>query len=144
MGNSQGSSKAWNDYLYAPKSFNVVPDPRQGPTFDPMLGFPNGRKVRELPVSKEDMENWQIPGKYRNYCAHKYIDVKKCYRQTNLMQRLFLKSCEHPMHDWHSCLNDERILGYKEYEREKRLLARQKRRITKGLEEAPELSAEAM
>lgn len=59
-------------------------NPRVGPrtdrpsTFDPLYGFSNGRKKREMMVSWEEMDRWQLPIEHRDYCAHLLIPYLKC------------------------------------------------------------------
>ena len=45
------------------------------PTFDPMLGFPQGRVPRVLNVSAEEMEAVQLQPWEKNYCADLHIKV---------------------------------------------------------------------
>ena len=65
----------------SPNSVTPVQDSR--PTFDPMLGFPNGRVQRNLSVSAEEMEAVQLQPWEKNYCADLHIKV----RQTNIILR---------------------------------------------------------
>lgn len=48
------------------------------PTFDPLYGFPNGRKVREMKATWEEMDEQRLTPGERDYCAHLLIDFKKC------------------------------------------------------------------
>ncbi|WAR23108.1 NDUB7-like protein [Mya arenaria] len=90
----------------------------KGPTFDPMLGFPNGRKERVAPLTHEVMVDANIPLKYRDYCSDKYLDWLQCMREESFGRNT--------------------VIRWKEYEREKRLRERRKRRIEKGLEPDPD------
>ena len=58
----------------SPNSVTPVQDSR--PTFDPMLGFPNGRVQRNLSVSAEEMEAVQLQPWEKNYCADLHIKVR--------------------------------------------------------------------
>lgn len=48
------------------------------PTFDPEYGFKNGRKKREMKVSWEEMDRWQLTIEQRDYCAHLLIPYLSC------------------------------------------------------------------
>lgn len=48
------------------------------PTFDPLAGFPKGRKRREMKVSWEEMDKWKLTPGQRDYCAHLLIPYMKC------------------------------------------------------------------
>ncbi|XP_071121512.1 NADH dehydrogenase [ubiquinone] 1 beta subcomplex subunit 7-like [Mytilus edulis] len=110
---------------------DVAPDYRNAPKFDPMLGFQNGRKERVMMVSAEDMDVAKVPLRHRGYCAHLYIEWRKC-----MQDHFFMTSkCGHPKHDFENCEFEDYVLRMKEYEREKRLLKRQKRIREKQLRE---------
>ncbi|XP_032672920.1 NADH dehydrogenase [ubiquinone] 1 beta subcomplex subunit 7 [Odontomachus brunneus] len=102
---------------------DVMPVPEGPPTFDPMLGFPEGRRVRELPVSEEDMIAAKIPLDKRDFCAHKYMDLLYCMRR----HYPFMLKCAHERHEYFRCEAEDTTLRLKEYERERRLLERKKR-----------------
>ncbi|XP_014478542.1 PREDICTED: NADH dehydrogenase [ubiquinone] 1 beta subcomplex subunit 7 [Dinoponera quadriceps] len=102
---------------------DVMPVPEGPPTFDPMLGFPTGRKPREMLVSEEDMIAAKIPRDRRDYCAHKYMDLLQCHR---IHYPVMLK-CAYEKHEYSRCRANDTILRLKEYERERRLLERRKR-----------------
>merc|ERR1719187_621885 len=53
----------------------------------------------------------QVPMEYRDYCAHHYINYAKCQRTQKA---------------WQHCEFDDFIMRMKEYERERRLLQREK------------------
>ena len=55
---------------------SVTPEQDSKPTFDPMIGFPNGRVPRVLNVSAEEMEAVQLQPWEKNYCADLHIKVK--------------------------------------------------------------------
>lgn len=48
------------------------------PTFDPNYGFPKQRKKREMKMTWEEMDQWQIPRSQRDYCAHLLVPFLKC------------------------------------------------------------------
>merc|ERR1711976_749523 len=71
----------------------------------------------------------------RDYCAHHLIDFYKCRRD----KFPWVAGCKDIKHHWDTCQYNDFVLRMKEYEREKRLLKRAKR---KGeLEDVPGLSA---
>merc|ERR1712136_320224 len=63
----------------------------------------------------------KLPLKYRDYCAHYYITYRKCKRDEGLFD-----NCDHGRHDWEQCQYENFVLRMKEYERERRLLQREK------------------
>uniref|UniRef100_A0A0K8TPD0 NADH dehydrogenase [ubiquinone] 1 beta subcomplex subunit 7 n=1 Tax=Tabanus bromius TaxID=304241 RepID=A0A0K8TPD0_TABBR len=108
---------------------DVTPHPLKDPSFDPNFGFPQGRKPRVMIATKEEMESAKLPLADRDYCAHKLLKYRSCRSDVYP----FLYKCHHEKHDYLNCEYEDYILRMKEYEREKRLLARQKR-IQKKME----------
>uniref|UniRef100_A0A0K8RBL0 NADH dehydrogenase [ubiquinone] 1 beta subcomplex subunit 7 n=1 Tax=Ixodes ricinus TaxID=34613 RepID=A0A0K8RBL0_IXORI len=97
------------------------------PSFDPMLGFPNGRKRREMVATEAELESARIPPKNRTYCAHKLIEFKACRKDHfPLVYR-----CQHEKHEYEDCMYQDYLIRYKEYERERRLRAREEQRRRK-------------
>ena len=47
-------------------------------TFDPVAGFPHGRKPREMKVTWEEMDQYGLTIGQRDYCAHLLIPLIKC------------------------------------------------------------------
>ncbi|OWF40828.1 NADH dehydrogenase [ubiquinone] 1 beta subcomplex subunit 7-like [Mizuhopecten yessoensis] len=106
----------------------LYPYEKENPTFDPNYGFSNGRKEREPPISYEQMVSAKVPEEFRDYCAHYYIDFKKCL----LKSVPFGYRCNHEKHHFEECQQNEMISRMKEYEREKRLLQRAHRKKLQG------------
>ncbi|XP_018300796.1 NADH dehydrogenase [ubiquinone] 1 beta subcomplex subunit 7 [Mycetomoellerius zeteki] len=102
---------------------DTMPKSDGKPTFDPMFGFPNGRKIREKPLSEEDMMAFKIPLEKRDYCAHKYMELHECKRR----HFPFMLKCAHERHQYNACYVEDYVIRMKEYERERRLLEREKR-----------------
>ncbi|XP_031826850.1 NADH dehydrogenase (ubiquinone) B18 subunit [Nomia melanderi] len=113
MGNTTAILRGWNDY----------PEGDVVPSFDPMLGFPNGRKEREMPLTLQEMRAARIPLRFRDYCAHKYLELEACKRQ-NIPLPYY---CRHERHAYDVCLTEDYMLRTKEYERERRLRRRQRK-----------------
>ncbi|KAB0368824.1 hypothetical protein FD755_019858 [Muntiacus reevesi] len=120
---------------------SVEPDPLQMPTFPPDYGFPE-RKEREMVATQQEMNDAQLVLRQRDYCAHYLIRFLKCKRD-NFPNFL---ACKHEQHDWEHL---DYVKRMKEFERERRLLRRKKRReqraadMAKGLgpgEVAPEVA----
>ena len=65
----------------------------------------------------------------RDYCAHKWIENQACLKNN----RPFYWRCKHERHAYAECLFDDAVLRMKEWEREKRIRARE---ILKEKEEA--------
>ncbi|XP_070272262.1 NADH dehydrogenase [ubiquinone] 1 beta subcomplex subunit 7 [Myotis yumanensis] len=99
------------------------PDPLRMPTFPPDYGFP-GRKEREMVATQQQMNDAQLVLQQRDYCAHYLIRLLKCKRDSfpNFL------ACKHEQHDWDYCEHLDYVKRMKEFERERRLLQRKKRR----------------
>ncbi|CAL1270332.1 unnamed protein product [Larinioides sclopetarius] len=93
------------------------PEPPYEPEFDPMLGFPNGRKVRTVKTTKEEMESAAIRPELRDYCIDDYMQFLKC-RQDHFP---LVYKCKHELHKYHNCEFEDFVIRMKEYEREARL-----------------------
>ncbi|KAL1505378.1 hypothetical protein ABEB36_004961 [Hypothenemus hampei] len=115
MGNSFGYAfeNGINRYLHP----EITPSPDEHPTFDPLLGFPEGRKERVMLATKEEMVSCKIPLVNRDYCAHKLIEYLGC-RKDNFP---FVVKCAHEKHAYLNCRYDDFVTRMKEYERERRL-----------------------
>ncbi|KAM6218269.1 NADH dehydrogenase [ubiquinone] 1 beta subcomplex subunit 7 [Rhynchocyon petersi] len=107
------------------------PDPLRMPTFDPNFGFPE-RKERVMVATQQQMNDAQLPLHLRDYCAHHLIRLLKCKRDTfpNFL------ACKHEQHDWEYCEHLDYVSRMKEFERERRLLQRKKRREKREAEAA--------
>ncbi|PAA59504.1 hypothetical protein BOX15_Mlig011448g3 [Macrostomum lignano] len=102
---------------------DAAPDLIKGSRFDPLLGFPNGRKERPMPpITEDEMIMAGLPEQQRDYCAHWYLAFFKCRYQYKA--RSFWK-CADVLHGVEQCQYDDRVLRMKEHERERRLMLRQ-------------------
>lgn len=101
---------------------DVMPDYNCEPSFDPLLGAPN-RKERISNVTKEEMISAKIPLKFRDYCVDKLLKYQSCRADSFP----FVYKCAHERHEYMNCEYEDYVLRMKEFEREKRLLYRQKR-----------------
>ncbi|XP_076353574.1 NADH dehydrogenase (ubiquinone) B18 subunit [Tachypleus tridentatus] len=111
------------------------PDYKNEPTFDPLYGFPNGRKERVMIATQEEMESAKLPLEDRDYCAHLLLKHLAC----RVDQFPFVFRCAHEKHQYLDCQHEDYVLRMKEYEREKRLLAREaNKRAKQQLEEMEE------
>ncbi|PNI50938.1 NDUFB7 isoform 1 [Pan troglodytes] len=108
---------------------SVEPDPLQMPTFPPDYGFPE-RKEREMVATQQEMMDAQLRLQLRDYCAHYLIRLLKCKRDSfpNFL------ACKQERHDWDYCEHRDYVMRMKEFERERRLLQRKKRREKKAAE----------
>jgi len=111
---------------YAGKPMSIpeadYPDNKAGPTFDP-----NGdeRPVKVKPkATVAEMENARVPRQFRNYCVDHYIAWKKC-KFDNFPT---LYKCDEIYEHWNHCLMLEKHDQSREYERERRLLERKKKK----------------
>lgn len=118
---------AYSTFMYP----DVTPDYSKPPTFDPLYGFENGRKPRKALITAEEMEVAQIKPDQRDYCAHHLIDFYKCRRE----KFPWVHGCKHDLHVWNECQFEDYVLRMKEYERERRLKERAKRKAAKDGEE---------
>ncbi|KAG7153642.1 NADH dehydrogenase [ubiquinone] 1 beta subcomplex subunit 7-like [Homarus americanus] len=105
----------------------TTPDYTKEPTFDPLYGFSEGRKERVKLATKEQMESVQLPLDKRDYCAHLAIKHRACRERV----WPFTYQCAHEKHEYLNCEYDDYVLRLKEYERERRLLERAKRKAAK-------------
>ena len=105
-----------------PIASDDYPESHKPPSFDPQLGFPNGRKKRVMIATEQEMRAARVPLYFRDYCAHKYIDYLQCQRQ----HYPFVKACKPQRNAYLECQVDDGIMRMKEYERERRLRRREK------------------
>ncbi|XP_034242031.1 NADH dehydrogenase [ubiquinone] 1 beta subcomplex subunit 7 [Thrips palmi] len=92
--------------------------------FDPMFGFEaTGRKERKIDATIAEMDSFLLPSERRDFCAKELMEYQTC--MTNNFP-LYLK-CTHQLHHYGFCQYDDYVIRMKEYEREKRLMARAKR-----------------
>ncbi|CAH8474721.1 unnamed protein product [Heterobilharzia americana] len=111
-----------------PKS---MPDIFTGPVFDPLDGFPEGRKQREFILTEEEMMAAGLKPRQRDYCAHILIALNKCRRE-HTIPRLY---CSDLHHQYSQCQREDQLLRRKEYERERRQLQRHGRQPNSDAEE---------
>ncbi|CAL4063667.1 unnamed protein product [Meganyctiphanes norvegica] len=107
------------------------PDYTKEATFDPTLGYPEGRKERVMVATQEEMEKAKIPLAERDYCAHLLINYRNC--RQNVWP--FAYQCAHEKHEYLNCQYDDYVLRMKEHEREHRLLERAKRKTARAARE---------
>jgi len=87
---------------------------------DPLLGFENGRKTREMTATQEEMESAKIPMSHRDYCAGALLKYLGCRADEFPM----VYKCHHQKHDYMNCQFEDYVIRMKEFEREKRIKAR--------------------
>ncbi|CAF0896090.1 unnamed protein product [Didymodactylos carnosus] len=104
------------------------PNIEAGPTFDPLYGFPEGRKTKTSPYTPEEMARLSIPLDHRDYCAHYYRAIMLCYAE---YQPRAYRYCNPEKHAYHECLKEDRLDVIKEHERERRLRLRRIRKDEK-------------
>ncbi|XP_054001072.1 NADH dehydrogenase [ubiquinone] 1 beta subcomplex subunit 7 [Hylaeus anthracinus] len=117
MGNVLTTFGNWSEY---PEGFKP-------PSFDPQLGFPNGRKERVMMATEQEMIAGKVPKKFRDYCAHKYLEYSACERRHWPIH----PRCRQEQHAYIHCQAEDYYLRMKEYERERRLQRREKRKMEK-------------
>ncbi|KAJ9590190.1 hypothetical protein L9F63_016679 [Diploptera punctata] len=109
-----------------------TPHPEKNPSFDPLYGFPNGRKERVMIATQAEMESAKLPLEDRDYCAHLLIKYRACRADV----APWLYKCEHEKHEYLTCQYEDYVLRMKEFERERRLLQRKKRIEARSRQEA--------
>ncbi|KAG9510418.1 NADH dehydrogenase [ubiquinone] 1 beta subcomplex subunit 7 [Fragariocoptes setiger] len=107
------------------------PDPGKPSPYDPLYGFPRGRKKRELGVTEEEMNSVGLDDDQRDYCSKEKVELKACIRNN---APLWYR-CYHQKHAIAECYYQDHIHNMKEYERERRLAERQRRIAKKKLME---------
>lgn len=75
------------------------PDPFLESKYEPLYGFPRGRKVRMAKATEVEMDSAKIEGRWRDYCADKMIKLKACRRDNNP----FFYRCNAYVHAWEEC-----------------------------------------
>ncbi|KAL5276206.1 NDUFB7 family protein [Megaselia abdita] len=103
---------------------DVTPNPENKPSFDPNFGFEGKpRKERVMIATEAEMVSAMLPLEDRDYCAHKLLKYRAC--RADVFPWLY--KCHHDKHEYLTCEYEDYILRMKEFERERRLLERQKR-----------------
>ncbi|KAI1280767.1 NADH dehydrogenase [ubiquinone] 1 beta subcomplex subunit 7 [Halotydeus destructor] len=126
MGNSIGVS-----HWFAPH-LRGYPDCELESKYEPLFGFPNGRKQRVMIATEAEMDSARLVANERDYCAHKLIKLKACRRD----EAPFYGRCHDYKHDYEHCEYLDQVMRMKEYEREKRLDDRQKRILARQRRES--------
>jgi len=122
-----GASRTYNDTLdtYWRKP-DEMPDMRAGPSFDTQIGFgENGRKERVSLTTEAEMNAANLEPSQRDYCAHKLIPLLQCKRENFPFVQWY---CHEFKSAYDHCQHDDYIMRMKEFERERRLLERAKRK----------------
>ncbi|XP_067640905.1 NADH dehydrogenase [ubiquinone] 1 beta subcomplex subunit 7 [Eurosta solidaginis] len=101
---------------------DVTPEHDCVPSFDPMFGF-ESRKERVMIATEEEMQSAKLDLADRDYCAHKLLKYRAC--RADVFP--FVYKCHHEKHDYLTCEYEDYVLRMKEFERERRLLERQKK-----------------
>ncbi|XP_015522253.1 NADH dehydrogenase [ubiquinone] 1 beta subcomplex subunit 7 [Neodiprion pinetum] len=113
-----------NTYAHYVSHPDTTPGIDIEPSFDPQIGFANGRKPRVMVATEEEMQSARLPQDRRDYCAHILIDYQACRKDV----WPWAVKCAHKNHEYLNCEYEDYIIRMKEYERERRLLERQKRK----------------
>ncbi|CAL7952344.1 unnamed protein product [Xylocopa violacea] len=116
MGNTV--QKAFSSDPY-PETFGV-------PQFDAHYGFSGKREERpKIKATKEDMIAVKIEKRFRDYCVDQYIELLRCHQK----KYPYVRRCATEQYDYYKCEYDDQVLRMKEYERERRLLIREKEKM---------------
>lgn len=75
-------------------------------------------------ATEAEMSSAKLTPQFRDYCAHKWIEYRACLKNT----RPFYWRCKHERHAYGECQFEDSVMRMKEWEREKRLKEREKRR----------------
>ncbi|NXM24814.1 NDUB7 dehydrogenase, partial [Oxyruncus cristatus] len=98
------------------------PDPLQMPTFPAEMGLPQ-RRPRVMVASASQLAQGRVPLEQRDFCAHHLLRLLRCHRDNFPLPW----GCHELRHHWDSCEHEDYVMRMKEFERERRLLQRQKR-----------------
>ncbi|CAK8689125.1 unnamed protein product [Clavelina lepadiformis] len=89
------------------------------------------RPVREMKVTSEEMDRARVPRERRDYCAHLWLGYLKCKREWFPE----LSRCDGVLHDYKHCNVDDIKHNMMEYERTKRLMARERKAMAESMAE---------
>lgn len=103
---------------------DTAPNYNKPPTFDPLVGFENGRKERAIQATREELDRANIPLDRRDYCVDYFLKFLRCREQKYPRVN---SGCHHEKHEYDQCEYEDYVLRMKEYEREKRMKERAKR-----------------
>ncbi|CAG2119361.1 unnamed protein product, partial [Medioppia subpectinata] len=56
------------------------PSDREESPYDPLYGFPNGRKPRVMAATEEEMDSAKLDPPKRDYCAHRLMEFRGCMK----------------------------------------------------------------
>ncbi|KAK4003234.1 NADH dehydrogenase [ubiquinone] 1 beta subcomplex subunit 7 [Daphnia magna] len=84
---------------------------------DPLEGFPNGRKPREIKTTLEEMESAKIPLDKRDYCVDYLMKFLECRNE----KYPWVYKCHHEKHEYLHCQYEDYLIRMKDYERNRRL-----------------------
>uniref|UniRef100_A0A6G1S7M7 NADH dehydrogenase [ubiquinone] 1 beta subcomplex subunit 7 n=1 Tax=Aceria tosichella TaxID=561515 RepID=A0A6G1S7M7_9ACAR len=99
------------------------PDGHSPIKYDPQFGFKEPREERKIPMTKEEMDSCNLEPTARDFCAHIQIQWRTCIK-ANMP---FWYKCKGLKKELNHCYWEEKIHDMKEFEREKRLNARERR-----------------
>merc|ERR1712186_99109 len=115
-----------NQLAYYWTNTEYHPDHKTDPIYPTQDGFEGPRKKREMKVTWEEMQMAGLEYGLRDYCAHHWMNLHKCYKEYYEDSSKGYRHCFHHRHEWEHCELEDQIMRMKEYEREKRLLAMKK------------------
>lgn len=104
------------------------PDGHAPIKYDPQFGFDKPREERKMIATKQEMDSCNLENGVRDFCAHYQIQWRSCIK-SNLP---LLYKCKGLRKELEHCYWEEKIHDMKEFEREKRLNARE-RKLAAGL-----------
>ncbi|KAL2725040.1 NADH dehydrogenase ubiquinone 1 beta subcomplex subunit 7, partial [Vespula squamosa] len=90
----------WSSSVIHP---DIMPEAETPPTFDSLYGFQNGRKARVMTTTDAEMKAARIPKRFRDYCAHKFLELEDCKKYHFPM----MSKCNHQSHAYQQCQYDE-------------------------------------
>ncbi|KAF6198531.1 hypothetical protein GE061_008279 [Apolygus lucorum] len=95
-----GNIQAGIDYKMHP---DVVPKPDHKSNWDPNYGFSSKREEKVMIATEEELHSAKISLQDRDYCAHKLLDYRKCYRENFP----WIMNCGHEKHTYLNCEYDD-------------------------------------
>lgn len=109
--------------LFAPHLWRQdEPDSHAPIKYDPQFGFEKPREERKMKATKEEMDSCNLDADCRDFCAHLHIAWRSCIKANSP----FWYKCKGIHKELAHCYHEEKLHDMKEFEREKRLNARER------------------
>ena len=91
------------DHMFFPHIRKGYPSDRLESKYEPLYGFPGGRKMRICHATELEMDSGALDLRFRDYCAHKLIKLRACKQE----HMPLVWRCHHYRHAYEECLYHE-------------------------------------